>query len=133
MWKKVRDFNCFMLAILIFYGLLFFHGYTCPIKALTGISCPSCGMTRAYMYLLRLNPKMAFFYHPLFPIPAIFLIAYIFRNRLSDKTKKIGMILVIFLFFLVYLVRMADPNDTIVVCKPKESVIYKAYKNLVKN
>lgn len=132
MKNKTRDLLFFVIAIIIFYALLFALGFTCPIKAVTGISCPGCGMTRAYLSLLRLRPDLAFSYHPLFPLPAIFLLAYIFRKHLSEKFKKIGMILVLVLFFLVYLVRMADPSDDIVVCRPKDSIIYRAYEYVIK-
>lgn len=132
MKNKTRDLLFFVLDIIIFYALLFALGFTCPIKAVTGISCPGCGMTRAYLSLLRLKPGLAFSYHPLFPLPAIFLLAYIFRRRLPENFKKIGIILILVLFFLVYLVRMADPGDDIVVCRPKDSVIYKAYEYVIK-
>lgn len=132
MKDKTKDFIFFILAIIIFYALLFALGFTCPIKALTGISCPSCGMTRAYFSLLRLKPSLAFAYHPLFPLPAIVLVAYIFRGKLSDRFKKIAIILGLILVFAVYFIRMADPSDDIVVCRPRDSIIYKAYENLIK-
>ena len=44
----------------------------CVFRAVTGIACPTCGMTRAYLSLLKLDLKSAFYYHPLFwVVPAI--------------------------------------------------------------
>lgn len=128
MRKKFKGFICFILAIVIFYGLLFFLGFTCPIKALTGVSCPGCGMTRAYISLLEFKPQKAFFYHPLFPIPALVLLSYFLKDKIPERIKKIGIFLVISLFFLVYIMRMIDPSDNIVIFNPKDSVIYRIYQ-----
>ncbi|KWZ95157.1 MAG: DUF2752 domain-containing protein [Anaerococcus sp.] len=130
MRKKLKDLIYFMLAIVIFYGLLFFFGFTCPIKALTGVSCPGCGMTRAYISIFKLNPRLAFYYHPLFPLPALIFLMYLFEDRIPQRVKKIGIILVIGLFFLVYIVRMINPEDNIVVFRPKDSIIYMVYKEI---
>lgn len=132
MRKKFREFTLFILAMIVFYSFLFFLGVTCPIKALTGISCPGCGMTRAWISLLRLNPRRAFYYHPLFPLPAFVLMAYLYPNIVSYKSKKIGLGIIIGLFFIVYIWRMADPNNTIVVFRPDQSLLYQAYQILNK-
>lgn len=133
MKSKVKDFLFFIISIVLLYGILFSLGFTCPIKAVTGISCPGCGMTRAWISLIKPNPRMAFYYHPLFPIPAIVFLGYIFRKKLPHKLKKIGIIIIICLFFAVYIWRMINPNDTIVVFKPTESIVYKAYQSFKKN
>jgi hypothetical protein len=36
----------------------------CPFKAITGIDCPGCGMTRAIISLIEGNPGNAFLYNP---------------------------------------------------------------------
>ena len=41
-----------VLAVALFYGALQLAGITCPIKYITGISCPGCGMTRAWLSLI---------------------------------------------------------------------------------
>ena len=61
--------------------------YQCPIYAIFHINCPGCGMTRAYKALLRLDLPAAFAFHPLFPIPAIWLLYHIFRKRIGWKEK----------------------------------------------
>lgn len=45
--------------------------YVCIFYRLFGIPCAGCGMTRAYLALLRLDIHAAFEYHCLFPIPAL--------------------------------------------------------------
>ncbi|MBU5668713.1 DUF2752 domain-containing protein [Peptoniphilus sp. MSJ-1] len=130
MKRKTKDFIIFILAVVFFYGTLHLLGYTCPIKALTGISCPGCGMTRAWIYLLKLDFKTAFYYHPLFIIPLIVLIGYVFQNKLPKKFTKIVFYIFIILFFVVYIYRMFTPNE-IVVFRPKDSIFYKIITKLI--
>lgn len=57
----------------------------CPIRRLTGVICPGCGMGRAWLAALRLDLGAAFRYHPMFwsvPLAALFLIydCRLFRN-----------------------------------------------------
>ena len=46
-------------CVIALYVALHLIGITCPIKYLTGISCPGCGMSRAYICLLRLDIRGA--------------------------------------------------------------------------
>ena len=41
-------------------------GIGCPIRSLTGIPCPGCGLTRAWKAALQLEFADAFRYHPMF-------------------------------------------------------------------
>lgn len=43
-------------------------GLPCPLRALTGLLCPGCGMTHAAADLLRLNIRDAFSDNMLFPL-----------------------------------------------------------------
>ena len=58
-----------LAGIVLFYVLLESLGVTCPIRFLTGISCAGCGMSRAWLSLLRLDLAGALYYHPLFWLP----------------------------------------------------------------
>jgi hypothetical protein len=50
----------------------------CPFLNITGIPCPSCGMTRACLRAARLDFRGAFEFHPLFwVIPVIPLLSFI--------------------------------------------------------
>ena len=40
----------------------------CPLYELTGLTCPLCGTTRAFLWLLRGRPRIAFRCNPLFPL-----------------------------------------------------------------
>lgn len=128
MRKQAKDFIFFIFVVTIFYVILFALGFTCPIKALTGVSCPGCGMTRAFISLLNLKPSLAFYYHPLFPLVIIFAIAFFFKEKIPERVKKYGIIFIISMFFLIYFLRIMDVSNDIVVFRPKDSLIYKLYE-----
>ena len=44
-----------LAAVALFYIVIESLGVTCPILFLTGISCAGCGMSRAWLSLLRLD------------------------------------------------------------------------------
>ncbi len=56
-------------------------GNTCLFKLFSGIPCPGCGMTRAYIRLAHFNISAALFYHPLFIIPPILAIVILFKGK----------------------------------------------------
>ena len=58
-----------LAAVALFYIVIESLGVTCPILFLTGISCAGCGMSRAWLSLLRLDLAGAFAFHPLFWLP----------------------------------------------------------------
>ena len=68
-----------LLTIVGVMALIFVVGYFigCPIRVITGIPCPGCGMTRAFASLLHLDFARAFHYHPLFPLIIITALAFI--------------------------------------------------------
>lgn len=48
----------------------------CVFKGITGLSCPGCGMTRAWLAALKLDLAAAVAYHPLFwTVPLALLLA----------------------------------------------------------
>lgn len=113
-----------ILAVVLFYGVLQLAGITCPIKFITGISCPGCGMTRAWLsLLLRGDLEAAFHYHPLFWILIPGVPLFLCRHRFSEMTRKTVSYMLILLFFAVYAFRMASPENTIVVFRPEDGLI----------
>ena len=74
-----------ILVVFILIAIFYILDIGCIFKKLSGLSCPGCGMTRAWLSFLKGDIGKAFYYHPLFwmiiVIPAIALI----RNRISDS------------------------------------------------
>ncbi len=126
--KKLKEALPAILAVVLVYFLFYISGVGCPIKYLTGISCMGCGMTRAYLALLRLDISGAFRYHPLWIIPVIAAVLFPFRKKLSRKLIHFLLFTTIVLFSIIYLLRLWDPADTVVVCEPAHGAIYRTIR-----
>ncbi len=106
-----------LLLILIIFGsclLLSILPMGCPLKYITGISCPGCGMTRAFLSLFLPDVSLAFHYHPLFILLPVMACLYLFGFYLNPKLLRALWLLLIIIFLLTYLVRLYFiPNDVV--------------------
>lgn len=96
-------------AALYFLILYAVFGTICPIKALTGIPCPGCGMTRALGLLLTGQFARSFQMHPLLILWILyFLYLAVMRYLYGRKPKGMLVLLVILCIamFIVYGYRM---------------------------
>lgn len=118
--EKKLNVQRWLPASLAFIGLvlfLYYSNFGCPIKFLTGISCPGCGMTRAWLAAFHLRFDLALAYHPLFwLLPIAFALAYVRTNAKHMPARMLQLIqmllvLCIVVFVLVWVVRLALPND----------------------
>lgn len=125
MKKDILEIINILFCLIVYYFLLHILGTTCPIKWLTGISCAGCGMSRAILSFLKGDINAAFYYHPLFWLVPILLIVIILRKKISKKIYRGIMFLSLSLFIICYVIRMADPNNNIVICNIKDSIIYR--------
>ena len=73
MMKKdvVKKMIVLILAIILGISILNIIGIGCPILFFTGIPCMGCGITRAFLALVKGDFISAFRYHPL-----IFLVPF---------------------------------------------------------
>jgi hypothetical protein len=129
--KKIKDAILAILAVAFVYTIFYITGIGCPIKFLTGVSCMGCGMTRAYLSLLHLDFAGAFLYHPLFPIPVIAAVIFLFRSRISQKIVKVLLFTTIVLFSIIYLLRISDPSDMVVVFEPANGAVVRGIHMIV--
>ena len=125
--QKMKEALLAIGAVALVYGFFHIVGIGCPIKFVTGISCAGCGMTRAYLSLLRLDIAGAFHYHPLFVLPPLVVLLVVKGNRIPRKLYWGLMFTIIGAFFIIYLLRLFDPEDTVVVFEPKEGLIYRIF------
>ena len=120
--RFIKNILVLFILIAIFYML----DIGCIFKKLSGLSCPGCGMTRAWLSLFKGDIGKAFYYHPLFwmiiVIPAITLI----RKRISDSLFNGILICCIVLLMGCYLIRLFGDSD-IVSFNPYNSLIIKAF------
>ena len=108
-----------------FYLILFSQGITCPIKYVTGISCACCGMTRAWISLAGGDLQRAFSYHPLVLAPLLLIPMFFYRKKMPENYHKVMIAAVCAVFLIVYVIRMADPDDLIVTFDPKGGIIWR--------
>lgn len=117
------------LCIVFMYLCLFAVGITCPIKHVTGISCPGCGMSRAWFHALTLDFAGAFAYHPLFWLVPAALVMTVLQKR--HRPARLLLYAVMVSALAVYSFRMADPTDTVVVFAPREGLFARLLRELL--
>ncbi len=81
----------------------------CLFRSLTGIPCPACGMSRAWLALLHGDLAGAFRYHPLFwTIPLLILLVIWdgrpFRKEVFNQILSIGLVAAVGLCWVVRLI-----------------------------
>lgn len=123
--RKHKDLICLVGTIVLIYAVFDLVGIGCPIKFVTGISCLGCGMTRAWLSVLRLDFAAAFYYHPLFLLPLVAVIVYFLKSKINLKIYKIIMLTIIIAFITIYLYRLILIDGDIVVFEPGNNIIFR--------
>lgn len=121
-FNKIRKAELSEVAAFVgIYMIMGSKSITCPILFITGISCAGCGMTRAWLSLLKFDLSAAFYYHPLFWHPALTILIFLFKRKLIRKWCMAGAVL----FLAVYGVRMFSVQDEVVVFRPLEGFLFR--------
>ena len=129
--KPIREKRVLLIMVVaVAAAIIFIFTLNCPFRALTGIPCPGCGMTRAFLCLLRLDPRGAFLYHPMFPLVIAWPLAFAAyflsrpgwrqngrqkgtvhaaRSFFSARATMVFLILSIAGYFVVYVLRIIMP------------------------
>lgn len=101
----------------------------CPIKSLTGISCPGCGMTRALSALMKFDFPLAFEMHPLVFLLPIAVLVYFLRRLIPKRIISLFCIFALILLTTVYIIRLT--GQSAVVCADFESgIIYRLFSRI---
>ena len=88
--KKPSHFTLKLCFLGLYGGLLFVWYYfrlPCVLRFLTGIPCPTCGMTRAWQYALHLDLASAFRQHPMFWAVPLLILFLMYDGALFPKAK----------------------------------------------
>ena len=85
-------------------------------------------MTRAWMS--KMDFVQAFYFHPLFWTVPIGIIIYLFRKCFPNRIFNFITGVTIFLFIVVYIMRMVNTEDTVVVIDFYESIIWDILKRV---
>ena len=72
---------CGLLALWVIRDL------PCLIRHVTGIPCPGCGLSRAWLSALRLDLPAAFRYHPMFWCIPVLILYYLRDGRLFQSRR----------------------------------------------
>ena len=92
-WKDKLITTAVLLAVVV--GMRVFS-IQCPLLAWTGLPCPTCGMTRAWIAALSMEFQTAYSYHPLFWTVPILYLCFLYDGRLF-RIKWINTVLYIIL------------------------------------
>ena len=84
MIKKIGIFLLITTYFLIAYALFYHYDISCVFLHFTGIPCPGCGMTRAFISLISMNFLKAIEYNVV-----IFFMPYIFAYLFFGFKKRI--------------------------------------------
>lgn len=119
------------LHIILLFTVMaaFYLTLGCPIRLLTGIACPGCGMTRALVALLRLDFSLALEMHPLVLLVPVAVIIYLLRKRIPKKAMTALCILTLALMLTVYIVRFGE-EGSVVYADFKDGLIYKFFSQI---
>ena len=75
--KKTRPGLFLLIFISLVLAVWVMMGWPCLLRSVTGIPCPGCGLSRAWLAVLRLDFAAAFQHHPMFwsiPLLAMYLL-----------------------------------------------------------
>ena len=97
----------YLLPAIIIWGIYIASGITCPILMLSGIPCPTCGVSRALLSLIHLDLISYTHYQPM-AIPLILATVLSFHLK-SIKRKQpiiIFIILVLTINLIIYAIKL---------------------------
>ena len=133
MSKRLSKIIIFLFLFFILI-LIVLKQYQCPIKFVFGLSCPTCGITRAILSALQLDFTKAFSYHIFWPIVVVGLIAYTLYKLKILKVNRNLMIIILCIICTInlgyYFYRLFN-NSEIVYFAFNESLIYKVFNFIV--
>lgn len=99
-----------LVAIGVLAALLLLDIYKCPFKAITGIPCPGCGMTRAVLHACKGDFREAFRYHPLWIVAVPLVIVEILNEmgiiKIPRKLNNVILVIAGVLLLVVYIIRL---------------------------
>lgn len=132
LWENHSGIILGLSAVSVLCLLRFVLGLPCPIKYLTGISCPGCGMTRALWSLVTLDLSAALHYHPaciLLPVFAALLI--LFKVKGMKRATTALLIVFVTLMLGLYVWRLMGGSDGVVICDPQNGLIGRCIRRLM--
>ena len=120
------------VAVAALYVVFFALGVGCPIKYLTGISCPGCGMTRACLSALRLDFSAALYYHPLWmALPPFAVACVLLRWRRKPRALRALVFGGAALMLAVWVWRVFAHEGDVVVIAPQSGLMVRVARRIL--
>lgn len=96
-----------LFIVIGYYLMLWMFDISCPIKAVVGLECPTCGVTRAMVSLVRLDFEGYLYYNPMavFLVSVVFLFVFLEMYK-SNRFVLVYGIVVLIINFISYLYRI---------------------------
>ena len=130
--QRYRDVLYMLLFLVAYCAIAMLLSLPCPIRWLTGVSCPGCGITRASVALCRLDFRQAVYYNPsVFIVIAAVLLVIVFRNSRKAKKWIVGTAAV--MMVLVYICRMAIFKTPVLQFDPASGAIPRFFRWICNN
>ena len=106
--ERLRQNLLFLLLFCTLAAIWYFFELPCIPRLITGIPCPSCGMSRAWLALLRWDLISALRYHPMFWCVPVLGLYLLFDGKLFPHAKVNTWVLGSILagLFLVWIARL---------------------------
>ncbi len=101
---------CVILALLFYSSYFTGIGIPCPVKSLTGLSCPSCGITRMSVHFIHGDFRGGFYYNQIMPfvLPIVALLVglhilrYIRTGKAEPGKAELAVEIVLIVLLCVY-------------------------------
>ena len=126
--KKIKYLIFIFFLLIIFFILSEVGIYKCTLRALLGIPCPMCGITRAFKTFLQGKFMLSFYYHPLWPLFAVSILLYILYYlgliKVSDNVFNMYCFCFFGLLIICFIIRHIL-HSPIVQIEPDSSIIMK--------
>ncbi len=138
---KLKRFE-YILIIFAIIGVLSILSYImgfsiCIFYNVTGVYCPSCGMTRAFISLMNFDIAKAFYYNPMFILVPLAILPFFIERfcpkfKLKKSTLNTYFLILIIIVFVAWFVRLYlyFPNPPL---EYKENNLLSQLYNAIKN
>ena len=104
--SKTTIFKRFLILVGVFACAIamWFSETGCFVKRVTGIPCPSCGMTRAFFAFINGNFAESFRLHPMLLSIPVLAIMFMFYDKLFIGKTKIPSIVLFSLIMIGFII-----------------------------
>ena len=87
-WNTLKRWLPQLITLALAFLVLWITGIGCPLQKVFGISCPGCGLTRAWLQVFRGQFSEALHYHPLFWLAPLVLLDWMADNAAAPPTGE---------------------------------------------